>query len=473
MNGIYGWLAESSPDQRRALLAASLGWMLDSMDVMLYALVLGQVQREMHLSAAVSGAMMSVTLISAAIGGIGFGWFADRFGRVSALTFSVLTYSVATAMCGLTHTAAQFMVCRTLLGLGMGGEWASGAALVAETWPERHRGKALALMQSSWAIGYATGAAVVAMVMPRFGWRAVFFVGIAPALIAFWLRRSLPEPEEWLRERTPEVRIGQLFRGGLGRSMLICATMNAATLFAWWGLFTWLPRFLSMPAAEGGRGLGIVSTSEWTIVMQVGTFIGYVTFGYLADRFNRKYTYICYLVVASLLVPLFAFVRTPFVLLFIGPLVGFFGTGYFSGFAAIASELFPASLRASAMGFAYNIGRVASAVAPYLIGSVSQHAGLSSALCITSVAFLLAASIATALPHPIAMVSGMPVSSFNRQGLRCKKFIRLIRSETSYWEAAPCSSLRQGPSEVERLPRCAVTPERQPLFRRSVQWPDW
>ena len=400
MNAIYGWLAESSRDQRRTLLAASLGWMLDSMDVMLYALVLGQVQREMHLSAAMSGAMMSVTLVSAAIGGIGFGWFADRFGRVRALTFSVLLYSVATAMCGLTHTAAQFMACRAILGLGMGGEWASGAALVAETWPARHRGKALAFVQSSWAIGYALGAAIVAMVMPHFGWRAVFFAGIVPALIAFWIRRRLPEPEAWRRERTHHVPVGDLFRGELGRNMLVCATMNAATLFAWWGLFTWVPRFLSMPVAQGGRGLSIVGTSEWTIVMQAGTFLGYVSFGYIADSFSRKYTYIGYLVIAAMMVPLFAFVTDANALLLIGPLVGFFGTGYFSGFAAIASELFPTALRGSAMGFAYNIGRVASATAPYLIGAVSEHAGLSYALCITSAGFLLAALIATALRQP-------------------------------------------------------------------------
>jgi MFS family permease len=372
--------------------------MLDSMDVMLYAMVLGEVQREMHLSAAMSGAMMSATLLAAAIGGIAFGWFADYSGRVRALTISVLIYSVATALCGFTHTAVQLMLCRVLLGLGMGGEWASGAALVAETWPERHRGKALALVQSAWAVGYALGAALVALIMPRFGWRAVFFAGIVPALIAFWIRRGLREPEVWREQRTPQPRIAQLFRNSLGRSLLICASMNAATLFAWWGLFTWVPRFLSMSVADGGRGLSIVKTSAWTIVMQVGTFLGYVIFGYLADRFSRKYTYIGYLLMATLLVPLFAFVRDPNALLILGPLVGFFGTGYFSGFSVITSELFPVSLRGSAMGFAYNIGRVVSASAPYIIGHVSEHAGLSYALCITSAGFLLAALIATALP---------------------------------------------------------------------------
>ncbi len=400
MNGIFGWLAEASGEQKRTLLAAFLGYMLDSMDVMLYALVLGQVQREMHLSAAMSGAMVSATLIAAAAGGLGFGWFADRFGRVRALIWSVLVYSVGTALCGFTQTATQLMVCRVLLGFGMGGEWAAGAALVAETWPARHRGKALALVQSGWAVGYALGAAVVALVMPRFGWRAVFFAGILPALISLWVRRGLREPEVWRQEPRPQVQIGRLFRGRFGYSMLVCATMNAAALFAWWGLFTWLPRFLSMPVAEGGRGLSILQTSGWTIVMQTGTFLGYIAFGYLADRFSRKYTYIGFLVVAALLVPLFAFVRNPNQLLIIGPLVGFFGTGYFSGFSVIASELFPTALRASAMGFVYNIGRVLSAAAPYLIGRVSEQAGLSWALCITSGAFLVAALVATALRPP-------------------------------------------------------------------------
>ncbi|MGC2301023.1 MAG: MFS transporter [Acidobacteriaceae bacterium] len=402
MNGIYGWLAEASAEQRLTLLAASLGWMLDSMDVMLYALVLGPVQRELHLSAAMSGAMMSATLLSAAAGGIGFGWFADRAGRVRALTTSVLIYSVATGLCGLTHTATELLICRVVLGVGMGGEWASGAALVAETWPARHRGKALALVQSSWAVGFALGAALVAVVMPRFGWRAVFFAGIVPALIALWVQRNLHEPEDWRKARPQRLQLKPLFRGQMGRSTLVCATMNAATLFAWWGLFTWVPRFLSMPVAEGGRGLGIVMTSEWTIVMQAGTFLGYVSFGYLADRFNRKLAYILYLVVAALLVPIFAFVHSPGALLLIGPLIGFFGTGYFSGFTVIASELFPTALRASAMGLVYNVGRILSAVSPWLIGRVSERLGLGFALTLTSAAFLIAALIAIALRLPTA-----------------------------------------------------------------------
>ena len=401
---MLSWLIEATADQKRSLAAAFLGYMLDAMDVMLYAFVLGQIQREMHFSAAVSGAMMSATLLAAAAGGVGFGWVADRFGRTRALTWSVLIYSVATAACGLTHTALELILCRAVLGLGMGGEWAAGATLVAETWPAVHRGKALALVQSSWAVGYALGAALVAVVLPRFGWRAVFFAGVIPALATFWFRHGLKESREWTEERASRKsafpQVGQLFRGSFGRSMLVCSTMNACALFAYWGLFTWVPTFLSRPVVEGGRGLSIAQTSSWTIVMQAGTFLGYVIFGYLADRVSRKYTYIGYLLMAAALVPLFALVRDANWLLVIGPLVGFFGTGYFSGFGAIASELFPTEVRATALGFAYNIGRVASAVAPYLIGAVSEHAGLSYALCLTSVAFVGAAWIATALRPP-------------------------------------------------------------------------
>lgn len=405
MNGIFAWLTEASSEQKRTLLAASLGWMLDSMDVMLYALVLGQVQRELHLSAAMSGAMMSMTLLSAAAGGIAFGWFADRAGRVRALSASILIYSIATFLCGLTHTAMALLTCRIVLGLGMGGEWASGAALVAETWPAHHRGKALALMQSSWAVGYALGAALVAVIMPHFGWRAVFFVGTAPALVALWIQSRLHEPAVWRQEHSPRPQWSRLFRGPLRFSTLVCATMNAASLFAWWGLFTWVPRFLSMPASQGGRGLGIVMTSEWTIVMQIGTFLGYISFGFIADRFSHKSTYIVYLLIAAVMVPIFASVSNPSALLVIGPVVGFFGTGYFSGFAILTSELFPTAIRASAMGFVYNIGRVLSAVSPWLIGRVSERTGLGFALTLTSAGFLLAALIATALRPPIPAIA--------------------------------------------------------------------
>ena len=177
-----------------------MGWLLDAFDVMLYALILTAVIDDLGLSKAQGGLMASLTLGASAIGGLIFGVVADRLGRTRALSLSILLYSIFTFACGFAQTVWQFAAFRILLGLGMGGEWASGAALVSETWPEQHRGKALGIMQSAWAIGYGLAAIVVAIVLPRFGWRAVFFVGIVPALFTFWIRRKVKEPEIWLKE---------------------------------------------------------------------------------------------------------------------------------------------------------------------------------------------------------------------------------------------------------------------------------
>ncbi len=397
------WIATATPTQRRTLLAASLGWMLDSMDVMLYAMVIPYVAREMHLSDGAAGGLMSATLLAAAAGGLLFGVVADRAGRTRAMTASMLLYSLATAACGFTHTPVQLLLARVVLGFGMGGEWAAGAALVAETWPDALRGRALAVVQSFWAVGYALGAGLTALLLPRFGWRGVFFAGIVPALVTLWMRRSLQEPEAWLATRG-KTAVGEssrgfraLFRAPLLHGTVVSATMNATTLFAWWGLFTWVPRFLALPVAKGGHGLSVVGTSTWVIVMQAGTFAGYVSFGFLAERWTAKRVYIAYLTVATLTVPVFAAVHSAALLLLVGPVVGFFGTGYFSGFSAITSELFPTSLRASAMGFVYNIGRVASAVAPFAIGRLADRKGMPAALSVTALAFAVAAVIATRL----------------------------------------------------------------------------
>ena len=181
-----------------------MGWMLDAFDVMLYALILTAVIEDLGLSRAQGGLMASLTLGASAVGGLIFGVLADKLGRTRALSLSILLYSVFTFACGLAQNIWQFAIFRVLLGLGMGGEWASGATLVSETWPEQHRGKALGIMQSCWAIGYGLAAIVVAIVLPRFGWRAVFFAGILPALFTLWIRRSVKEPEMWITHRTSD-----------------------------------------------------------------------------------------------------------------------------------------------------------------------------------------------------------------------------------------------------------------------------
>ena len=191
---LFAWLHDATPAERKSLFAGSLGWMLDAMDVMLYSLVLTYLIREFAMDTRTAGLLNSLTLIASAIGGFLFGLLADRIGRTKALMGSILIYSAASAACGFSHTVPQLAVFRFVLGLGMGGEWTGAAALIAETWRPEHRGKALGLMQSSYAIGEAIAALVVLIVLPHFGWRAVFLVGVLPALLVLWIRTRCRNP---------------------------------------------------------------------------------------------------------------------------------------------------------------------------------------------------------------------------------------------------------------------------------------
>ena len=399
--------ADASPAAKKALIAASLGWLLDAFDVMLYALILTAVVKDLGLSLATGGQLASLTLAASALGGLVFGVVADKLGRTRALSLSILLYSVFTFACGLAQNVWQLAIFRFFLGLGMGGEWASGATLVSETWPEKHRGKALGLMQSCWAIGYGAAAIVVALVLPTYGWRAVFFVGIIPALFTLWIRRNLEEPEMWRASRQvvtprPEMSPRQELSSRLGAPLglvVLLTLMNAATMFAWWGLNLWVPSYLSLPVAQGGIGLSTTTMSMFVVAMQVGMWLGYVTFGFISDTFGRKPTYVTYLVLAAALVWAYGSTREPMSLLVLGPFVAFFGTGYFSGFGAVASEIFPTAIRATALGVTYNSGRLLSAAAPFVIGSLAQSQGFGLAFTITAFAFLIAAMLWIGIPE--------------------------------------------------------------------------
>lgn len=394
---------DAPAEARRALVAASLGWMLDSFDVMLYALVLAALIADLGMSTTTAGLLGSLTLVASAVGGLLFGVLADRYGRTRALVWSVLIYSIFTALCGFAQSVAQLALFRVCLGIGMGGEWATGAALVSETWPAQHRGKALGLMQSSWAIGYGLAAIVTALILPRWGWRAVFFVGILPALLTLWIRRRVPEPEMWRQTRTgasgSRMAFGDIFRRPIGPLTLTVTLMNACTMFAWWGFNLWIPAYLSLPPEQGGIGLSTGAMAGLVVAMQVGMWFGYVTFGFVSDVAGRKRTYVVYLACAAALIVAYSSTRDPRLLLVLGPLVAFFGTGYFSGFGAVTAEIYPTSIRASAQGFTYNIGRIASAIAPFGVGSLAATRGFGVAFLTAAVAFVLAALCWIGIPE--------------------------------------------------------------------------
>ncbi len=446
-------IRQATPGQRRTLLAAAMGWALDAFDAMLYSLVLAMLMRDLGMSKTTAGSLGTLTLLASGIGGVFFGFLADRIGRKHALMASILTYSLCSFASGLAKSIAMLAVARFVLGLGMGGEWNTGATLVAETWPTELRAKAISIVQSSWALGFAAAALVAGPVSRFYGWRAVFFVGILPALITLWIQRRVPESEMWQERATgakapsptapDRGREGPLFHGTAGDSAtsrthltsamsqtqlprelnydtasaretrfftifqppylkhtIALLLFNFFAMFAWWGLFTWLPPYLSLPIEQGGRGFGVMGMTTLMVVLNLcGMFPGYASFGWVADHIGRRNAFLVYSLIAACLIPLYAAARSQGVLLVLGTLVAFFGTGIFSGSGIMGSEIFPTAVRARALGFTYNGARTMSSLAPLVIGRVGQAKGLSWAFYLCAAGYVLAALMTTQLPE--------------------------------------------------------------------------
>ena len=376
-------ISQVTSAQKRTLIAAALGWGLDGFDVLLYSNVQIHVMTALGIhSKAIAGLPNAFMLLASGIGGILFGFIADRIGRTKALMLSILTYSLCSLGSGFSTSIVMLIAFRFVLGLGMGGEWNTGATLVAETWPTHLRARAIAIVQSAWAWGLAAAAVVAWVVLDKLhqNWRFVFFVGVLPALVTLWIRRSVPESEMWQQHKdqaTAKAPFSEVFSPALRKNTIFLLLLNIFGLFAWWGLFSWMPPYLTLPIEKGGRGLSMMNTTTLLVTLNlVGMFPGYLFYGWVADKLGRKRSLILYTLCAAGLIPLYAAARTPWIILVLGAFVGFFGTGFFAGSGIIGSELFPTRVRARALGFTYNGARALSCVAPYTIGWVGDKKGL-------------------------------------------------------------------------------------------------
>lgn len=403
------WYRGITPSQWRALLAAKLGWVLDAMDFLLYVMALGHLKRYFGFDDATAGLLGTITLLVSAGGGLLFGIVADRFGRARALMWTILIFSLCSLGAATSQSLVQLLFWRLLLGIGMGGEWASGAVLVSETWPARHRTKAIAIMQSGWALGYMLAAALAALVLGVLplgeeAWRWLFAAGALPAFFTLWIRRRVPEPAVWSGRQNSAPRSNPfpvLFGPRLRRRTLLATLLAACVQFGYWGLFFWLPSFLATPVELGGAGMSIVRSMAWLIPMQLGAYLGYLSFGFISDWIGRQRTFMGFLIIVALLVPIYGqLARNPSLLMLLGPVIGFVGHGYFSLFGSFLAELFPTEARATGQGLAYNGGRALGALAPYTIGVLATlpAVGIGSALALTSAFFLAGALLMLAFP---------------------------------------------------------------------------
>lgn len=399
------WYKDINKYQWKCLLASYLGYGLEAMDMMLYAMIILEVMKSLGMNPAQGGMIASLSLFSAAAGGIFFGIYADKMGRTKSMMVSILIYAVFTALCGFSQTAMQLAVLRVLVGIGLGGEYTAGAALITESWPPQHRGKAMGFVQSAFGMGYAMAAIVTMIVLPNFGWRAVFFVGAIPAVITWWIRRHIEEPEIWTKQQEAGVKISTadtfkvLFSSQYIGRTIITTLICSFCLFAYWGAFTWIPGYLAMPVEKGGAGLTLVKSMTWIIIMQCGGIIGHLTFGFISDKIGRKKSCIIFFFMSAVGTVAYGMIRDATTLLILGPFLAYFGYGYYAAFGVILAEIFPTSVRATGTGFAYNVGRGVSSFGPAAVGGMAMLYGMGSAIAIMAAAYVFAIILIAMLPE--------------------------------------------------------------------------
>ena len=400
------WIFALTIPERRAFAACFGGWALDAMDVQIYSFVIPALIATWGLTRGQAGALGTAALLVSAAGGWFAGWFADRYGRVLTLQIAILWFSVFTFLSGLAQNYQQLFAARALLGFGFGGEWAAGAVLLGEVIRAEHRGKALGIMQSGWALGWGVAALLYAFffsVLPaETAWRALFMVGILPALLVFYVRRYVEEPAIYLESKAKLAAAGgppsilEIFRPPLLKVTLLGGLMGTGAQGGYFAVTTWLPTFLRTE-----RKLSVLDSAGYLAVLIAGAFCGYLSGGILADKIGRRLGFLVFAIGAGVVVVTYTMV--PFgnsAMLLLGFPLGFFASGVFSGMGAFFTENFPTRVRGVGQGFTYNIGRAAGALFPALVGILSVRMPLGEAIGLfAGIAYATMAVAAFLLPE--------------------------------------------------------------------------
>ena len=394
------WITQLTVNERSTLVATFAGWMLDGMDVMVYSLVLPTLISLWHISKGEAGLLATSALLLSSLGGWLAGLAADRFGRVKVLQLSILWFAFFTFLSGFANGFTQLLIFRGLQGLGFGGEWAVGSVLIGETIRSEYRGRAVGTVQGGWAIGWGISALFYTLffaLLPQWlAWRAMFWVGLLPALLVVWIRSHVSESnifEHSLATKKAKLtHFLRIFSPEMLKTTMLASLVALGAQGGYHAITTWLPLYLN------ARGLSVTHTGGYLLVVIAGSFAGYLTAAHLTDRIGRKRTLILFAVLSFTTVLIYtALPISDHAMLFLGFPLGFFPSGAFSPMGAFFSELFPTSVRGSGQGFAYNLGRGVGALFPALVGYFSAHMQLGKAIAIFAVAAYMLMSLSVLL----------------------------------------------------------------------------
>ncbi|HEY4019469.1 MAG TPA: MFS transporter [Pseudonocardiaceae bacterium] len=398
--GPFGALRHLSGAGRRAFAGAFGGYGLDAFDYQVLPLTLSAITVYFRISAGQAGLLNAVTLVVSALGGLLAGIMADRIGRTRTLMITIGTYALFTLLCGLAPNFGLLITFRALQGLGFGGEWAVGAVLVAEYASPRYRGRVAALIQSSWAVGWAAAVIVYTVVFdlvsPAVGWRIMFMTGALPALFVLYLRRKVTDAPRTRKADRARGSFLAIMRGGLGRTTFFAALLATGVQGGYYTLGTWLPLYL-----HTARHLNVVNTGGYLAFLISGAFVGYLFGGVLTDKIGRKANFAIFAVAAAVLLVAYSLVPAGAneLLLVLGFPLGFAYSAIFSGFGAYLAELYPAELRGTGQGFTYNFGRAVGASFPAAVGFMANTFGIGGAMAFGALGYAIALVALLGLPE--------------------------------------------------------------------------
>ncbi|WP_250532239.1 MFS transporter [Caballeronia sp. ATUFL_F1_KS39] len=376
----------------QALIASVLGYAMDGFDLLILGFMLPAIAADRHLTPAQSGALVTWTLTGAVAGGIVFGMLSDYFGRVRMLTWTILVFAVFTGLCALAQGYGDLLIYRTIAGIGLGGEFGIGMALVAEAWPARLRARVSSYVGIGWQLGVLAAALVTPLLLPLIGWRGMFAVGLLPAVASFFVRRHVEEPALFTERRAaakanrarklPLKRLcddARTARASIG-VIILCSVQN----FGYYGLMIWLPSYLSKTF-----GYSLTKSGLWTAATVLGMALGIWLFGLAADRFGRKPAFLVYQIGAVAMVFVYSNLTSPSALLIGGAVMGVFVNGMLGGYGALISEIYPTEARATAQNVLFNIGRAVGGLGPVAVGALAARYSFAVALAFLASIYLL------------------------------------------------------------------------------------
>jgi MFS family permease len=373
---------------KKALTASAVGYAMDGFDLLILGFMLRAISAELHLTPPQAGSLVTWTLVGAVVGGIAFGILSDYFGRVRVLTWTILLFAIFTGLGAFAQGYWDLLVYRTIAGLGLGGEFGIGMALVAEAWPARYRARGCTYVALGWQAGVLAAALITPLLLPLIGWRGMFLVGLIPGLVAFAVRWSVPEPEIFL-ERAKATRgtmpLGLLIKdAATTRISLGMLTLCAVQNFGYYGLMIWLPSYLSTRF-----GYTLTQSALWTAVTVLGMACGIWVFGQFADRVGRRPALLTFQAGAFIMVLVYSQLTGPTELLIGGAIMGVFVNGMLGGYGALLSELYPTEARATAENVLFNLGRGVGGFGPYVVGTLAATYSFAVAIALLAMIYLV------------------------------------------------------------------------------------